>query len=124
MRISVPPGRAGRLWLRRRLATAARGLVLLDRRLRLLGAERDRLAELAARTGERWTAALAEAEIWTSRVAALGGERALRSGTPAGRVRVEVTGDHRDVVCHFPPDPEHLPLTSALLPARAACQAG
>lgn len=49
--IGVPPGRAGRLWLRRRLAAAERAVELLERKLRILRAEQDRLALLAQRTG-------------------------------------------------------------------------
>lgn len=129
MRISVPPGRAGRLWLRRRLATAEHGLDLLDRKLRLLRQEQDRLAAVAAQTGERWAETMAEAEIWTFRVATLGGERALRLGASAGQIHVEI--DYADVMgttypcsvaCHFPAAPEQPALTAALTPARSACQ--
>ncbi|HSO55578.1 MAG TPA: V-type ATPase, D subunit, partial [Actinomycetes bacterium] len=51
-RPSVPPGRAGRLWLRGRLATAERGLDLLDRKLRILRREQERLRLLERRTAE------------------------------------------------------------------------
>ena len=46
----VPPGRAGRLWLQRRLETARRGAGLLDRKLRILQAQLDQARESAAQT--------------------------------------------------------------------------
>ena len=39
----IPPGRAGRMWLRRRLATAERGREQLDRKLRILLPDLQRL---------------------------------------------------------------------------------
>ena len=106
----VPPGRAGRLWLRRRLATAERGLELLDRKLRILRAEHDRLVLQATRTGEEWTAAYAEARTWGLRACLLSGRAALRPADPAG---VAVTWkyamgtgypDHATCVPGIPPD--------------------
>ena len=44
---AVPPGRAGRLWLQRRLQVARRGADLLDRKLRLLADELGRLRTLS-----------------------------------------------------------------------------
>lgn len=85
-RIRVPPGRAGRLWLRGRLQVAERGLDLLDRKLRILRSEHDRLALLAQRTGHDWELACRQAETWLLRAALLGGQRALRlaaDGPPA-----------------------------------------
>ncbi|GII75918.1 hypothetical protein Sru01_09000 [Sphaerisporangium rufum] len=130
MRVHAPPGRAGHLWLRRRLATAEHALDLLDRRLALLQQEHDRLVRPAARTGRDWAAALADSETWTRRVARLGGERALRLGAPAGRAEVDIEPAGvlgvrcpGRVTCRFPAAPDLLPLTAALGPARAAAQA-
>lgn len=81
-----PPGRAGRLWLRGRLQIAERGLDLLDRKLRILRGEQERLALLAQRTGDDFQRACTEAETWLLRAALLGGQRALRlaaDGQPA-----------------------------------------
>ena len=86
----VPPGRAGQLWLLRRLAVARRGADLLEQKLRIL---REREAELVARTaatGQAWSAACAEAETWLLRGALLGGERAVRSSAAAGTAEAEV----------------------------------
>jgi V/A-type H+-transporting ATPase subunit D len=74
----VPPGRAGRMWLQRRLAVAERGADLLDQKLRLLHAERQRLSLLALRSGEAWQAAAREADRWLVRGALLGGQRGIR----------------------------------------------
>lgn len=74
----APPGRAGRLWLRRRLLTAQRGRSQLDRKLRILVPERRRLLHLADRYREEWLAACQEATTWLRRAALLGGQDALR----------------------------------------------
>jgi V/A-type H+-transporting ATPase subunit D len=76
--VRVPPGRAGRLWLRRRLGTAGRGAELLDRKLRILRTEQEHFRILAQRTGAEWRATYAEADTWLRRGAVLGGQRELR----------------------------------------------
>ncbi|MFD6023889.1 V-type ATP synthase subunit D [Streptomyces griseoluteus] len=86
----VPAGRAGRLRLRRSLATAVRGADLLERKLRLL-LDREHMARQAAEVaGDAWRQGLAEAETWLVRGVLLGGERALAEAAPAERTRVEV----------------------------------
>jgi V/A-type H+-transporting ATPase subunit D len=87
----VPPGRAGRLWLRRRLDTARRGVTLLDRKLRILRTEQERARLLADRTGARWRERSADAEKWLTRAALLGGEREIRLGTVPPLAEVTVT---------------------------------
>jgi V/A-type H+-transporting ATPase subunit D len=74
---AAPPGRAGRLWLRRRLLTAQRGRSQLDRKLRILVPERRRLVNLADRYRQDWVAACDEADTWLRRAALLGGQDAL-----------------------------------------------
>lgn len=71
-------GRAGRIWLVRRLETARRAADLLDRKLRILQAELARLQAAAAETAAEWDRCQAEARTWLLRVALLGGERAVR----------------------------------------------
>jgi V/A-type H+/Na+-transporting ATPase subunit D len=87
---SVPPGRAGRLWLTRRLAVAYRGADLLDRKLRILTGETARLRDAAARTEADWDRCCAEAGQWLLRASLLGGERAIRlaSGGSAAEVTI------------------------------------
>ncbi|MEU5439893.1 V-type ATP synthase subunit D [Streptomyces griseofuscus] len=86
----VPAGRAGRLRLRRSLATAIRGADLLERKLRLL-LDWEHTARQAAEDADRvWRQRLAEAESWLVRGVLLGGESALAEAAPAGRARVDV----------------------------------
>ncbi len=88
-RLSVPPGRAGRLWLERRLAVAYRGADLLDRKLRILAAELDGLRAAAAATGQEWQQRSREAERALLRASLLGGQRSVRLA--AGQEFAEVT---------------------------------
>ncbi|MFJ9712745.1 V-type ATP synthase subunit D [Streptomyces sp. NPDC101234] len=87
----VPAGRAGRLQLRRSLATALRGADLLERKLRLL-LDRERVARRAAEeAGEVWRQRLAEADTWLVRGVLLGGEAALAEAAPTDRAAADVT---------------------------------
>jgi len=82
----VPPGRAGRLWLTRRLLVARRGADLLDRKLRILQAELGRFRDSEARAAAEWARCCADAERWLLRASMFGGERAVRlaaDGQPA-----------------------------------------
>ncbi|WP_337110420.1 V-type ATP synthase subunit D [Prescottella equi] len=81
----VPPGRAGGVWLRRRIDVAVRGVELLDRKRRVLQTERDRLEREAARTSAEWVRTSREADRWVERAVLLGGDHAIRiaSGPPA-----------------------------------------
>jgi len=102
----VPPGRAGRLWLRGRLASARRSMKLLDRKRQLVRRERDRLAELREETHRRWVVSCHEAETWGLRASILGGaaDVTLSSAAVAGRASVEVTWRNTMGVRH-PDDP-------------------
>jgi len=75
---TVPPGRAGRLWLTRRLQVARRGADLLDRKLRILQAELIRFRDFETRAAAEWDRRCAEAERWLLRASMFGGERAVR----------------------------------------------
>ncbi|MFS4092977.1 V-type ATP synthase subunit D [Streptomyces sp. AF1A] len=86
----VPAGRAGRLRLRRSLATAVRGADLLERKLRLLLDREHRARQAAEEAGRVWRHRLAEAETWLVRGVLLGGESALAEAVPAERARVDV----------------------------------
>ncbi|WP_345470465.1 V-type ATP synthase subunit D [Actinoallomurus oryzae] len=113
----VPPGRAGRLWLRRRLAIAQRGVDLLQRKLRLLVRVHHRLVSEAERTGQEWTATCADADKWGLRACLADGRRALRPASPAEvTVRWAETMGLRypaGATCTPPPDPP--PVCSAAL---------
>jgi V/A-type H+-transporting ATPase subunit D len=78
IRLAVPPGRAGRLWLVQRLAVAHRAADLLDRKLRVLTSELDRARATAERTGQAWDTACRQAQQALLRAVLLGGERAVR----------------------------------------------
>jgi V/A-type H+-transporting ATPase subunit D len=86
----MPPGRAGRLRLVRRLATARRASDLLARKLRILRREQERLDLLVERTGDAWAEACATADLWAVRAGLLGGQRALRLATREGTAAVAV----------------------------------
>jgi vacuolar-type H+-ATPase subunit D/Vma8 len=86
----VPPGRAGRLRLRRSLGTALRGADMLERKLRILRARERTLREAATQAGRAWQDRLAEAEEWQLRGLLMGGEQALAEAATADRVRVTV----------------------------------
>lgn len=88
--LRAPPGRAGRLWLRRRLATARLAADLLDRKLRILRGEQDRLRALARETGAAWQAAWRAADAWGVRVALLGGRRELRLSAAPSPSEVDI----------------------------------
>jgi V/A-type H+-transporting ATPase subunit D len=110
-----PPGRAGRLWLRKRLEIARRGSDLLDRKLRILRREQERLALLVQRTGEEWQRTCGDAETWLLRAALLGGQRALRlagDGAPAEVTVVwaETMGIHYPVQATCAPPGDRGPL--------------
>lgn len=87
----IPHGRAGRLWLRHRLATAERGRDQLDRKLRVLLPERQRIGAEAQRRRTEWSDACANARTWLLRAALLGGQDALRGAAAADPVEVEIT---------------------------------
>lgn len=88
----VPPGRAGRLWLQRRLASTRRSMELLDRKRQLLRREQERLAERQEKSAAEWGRACSEAERWAVRAGCLGGatEVAMVGARLVGRARVEV----------------------------------
>lgn len=90
-RLSVPPGRAGRLWLDRRLAAASRGADLLDRKLRILAAELSRLEAQAGRTGREWEERSSAAQRALLRAALLGGQRAVRLSAGSDFAEVTIT---------------------------------
>ena len=75
----VPPGRAGRIWLRRRIATAQRGREQLDRKLRILLAQQHLRRAEAIQWQARWTDSWSLAATWLLRATVLGGQDALRN---------------------------------------------
>ncbi len=73
----VPPGRAGRLWLRARLRAGRLATDLLGRKLVILHVEEDRLRRLAEPAQARWRQAWRLADAWMLRAGMLAGAREL-----------------------------------------------
>jgi V/A-type H+-transporting ATPase subunit D len=73
----MPPGRAGRLWLKRRLEIARRGRDVLEQKRRVLFGEERRLRHLVEETGGEWKERCQAAETWLLRAVLLGGERQI-----------------------------------------------
>jgi V/A-type H+-transporting ATPase subunit D len=84
MPLRVPSGRAGRLWLVRRLETGRRGVDVLDQKRQVLVREQQRLTVELAGSAREWEATARRASAWNDRALALAGERRLRLA--AGRV--------------------------------------
>jgi V/A-type H+/Na+-transporting ATPase subunit D len=89
-RLSVPPGRAGRLWLDRRLTAARRGADLLDRKLRILQPELGRLRAAAELTGRQWRERSAEADRALLIASLQGGQRAIRLASSVDEAEVRI----------------------------------
>ena len=126
----APPGRAGQNWLRRRLDVAERGRAQLDRKLRVLFPERQRLRLLADRQRDEWVAACAHAQRWLLRAAVLSGEVGIRQSSPREALTAEVTWTSAmglrypaDVRLSFPTDADVLFPNAASGAAAAAFRA-
>jgi V/A-type H+/Na+-transporting ATPase subunit D len=99
----IPPGRAGRIWLRRRLSAAERGREQLDRKLRVLVVEQAKLRAVAESYRRQWVRACGDGSDWLLRAALLGGEDAIRQASPREPVTVSVTWANT-VGVHHPQD--------------------
>ncbi|MFC0530522.1 V-type ATP synthase subunit D [Phytohabitans kaempferiae] len=87
--LRAPPGRAGRLWLLHRLEAGRHAADLLDRKLRILLREQERLRRQAQDTDNAWQAAWRAADTWGLRTALLGGRRQLRlAASPPTEVNI------------------------------------
>ena len=80
----IPPGRAGRVWLRRRLDTATRGRDQLDRKLRILIPERQRLRIQLDQRHAAWVVACSDARTWLLRASLLSGQDAILAAAAGG----------------------------------------
>jgi len=89
--MQIPPGRAGRLWLQRRLEAAERSADVLDqKRQALVELERSLAKELRSAEAA-WEAASRDAGVWLSRALTLSGPARLdlvAHYTPAAHVDV------------------------------------
>jgi V/A-type H+-transporting ATPase subunit D len=87
----VPAGRAGRLWLSGRLRAGRLAADLLDRKLRVLRLEQERLAEMERRTSAHWRASWQRADTWSRRASVLAGQRGVRLAAPGQPAEVTLT---------------------------------
>ncbi|MFC4907084.1 V-type ATP synthase subunit D [Actinomadura gamaensis] len=126
----VPPGRAGRLWLRQRIGTAERAVGLLRQKLAALTAERDARRRALQAAEQAWRERADEADRSMLRAALLDGRRTLAL---AARDPVPVTVEHgmllgvvlpaRAVLGPEPDVPSRVPDGAALEPARRSARA-
>ena len=124
----VPPGRAGRLWLRRRLATASRTRGQLDRKLHILLVELRRVASLEEQHRADWERECAVGTTWLTRAALLSGRDGIRTATTPESLtalveRATTAGVSYPVGVTVSRAPSPAPLhhaTTALAPATAA----
>jgi V/A-type H+-transporting ATPase subunit D len=100
----TPPGRAGRPWLRERIAIATHGLDLLRQKQQLLSREQRRLVQFREETAREWAAAAGDADRWAARAGALSGTTATRLAGASTRGRAEVTISWRNTMGAQHPD--------------------
>lgn len=77
MPVRVPPGRAGRIWLVHRLATARRGAQLLDRKRQALLRQQASIRQEATDARRVWEDAAARVDAWSRRTWMLDGPERL-----------------------------------------------
>lgn len=77
MPLRVPPGRAGRVWLIRRLQVARRGAELLERKRTALLAERVAVRSEVAAARLAWEDAARQVACWSARATVLDGTERL-----------------------------------------------
>lgn len=92
MALRTPPGRAGRIWLLRRLAVARRGQDVLEQKRRALLREAERLRADRDEARRDWEEVAREAETWWERAGLLAGRRPLELARElvAGEAEVEL----------------------------------
>ncbi|ADD43128.1 V-type ATP synthase subunit D [Stackebrandtia nassauensis] len=91
--IRVPPGRAGRQWLRHRVDTARNAAELLKRKLLILEQRHHHLWTRARECRESWELAARQARQWVDRAVLTGGLRGLRLSAPRESAEVTLTWD-------------------------------
>ncbi|MGA7270967.1 MAG: V-type ATP synthase subunit D, partial [Acidimicrobiia bacterium] len=103
MRLRIPPGRSGRLWLRHRIESATQAEDLLDHKQRELSSEIRRLRTVRERAEERWDQALLAARRRMEGVDAAGGSALVSLAASLGGEAAQVEIDWRTVMgVHYP----------------------
>lgn len=98
MSLRAPPGRAGRLWLVRRLEVARRGVEVLDQKRQTLLREQQRLSGILAAATREWELKARAATEWNDRALAIAGERRLRLAAAPASERCEVAVEWRNAL--------------------------
>ncbi len=104
MAIRIPPGRAGRLWLLRRLDVARRGADVLDQKRQTLLREQGRLAERLSAATIEWERQAAAAAEWNARALTIAGPRRLLISALHRRDCAEVSVEWRNTLGVVVPD--------------------
>lgn len=86
----VPAGRSGRMWLRSRVAVAERGRDQIDRKLRILIPEQERLHTQERLCREAWVSACVDAAGWLERATVLSGQDGVRYATAPSRAQITI----------------------------------
>lgn len=105
---SMPPGRTARLWLRRRLDVADRGIDVMEQKTHALVREHRRLGHLAEEAEQAWQEASREAERWFVRAVVLGGSQQLQLVRAASDRRAEARISWRSMMGVAYPAQVHL----------------
>ena len=125
----LPPGRAGRMWLARRLGSARRSADLLDRRLLILRGEQVRSSQRADTTRAVLDRLTVDAEASLLRAAVVAGDDALRPPADSAPALVDIEwsaliGARLPSVArlHMPAQPPHarVPASASVVVAAAA----
>jgi V/A-type H+/Na+-transporting ATPase subunit D len=98
MALRIPPGRAGRTWLLRRLDVAHRGAELLDRKRQVLLAEQARVRAQAEQARRAWLEAASDVETWTARAGLVDGEIRLELLARHARARASLELSWRNLM--------------------------
>ncbi|HZV24907.1 MAG TPA: V-type ATP synthase subunit D [Acidothermaceae bacterium] len=123
--VRTPAGRAGRLWLRHRIAVAERGASELERKVQLVSNEVRRRKALVDQSRARWRSACEEAERWMLRAGFVGGIDSVREAR-ADPVDVAIAWTttmgvrHPDHATIEPPATPDVGMSAAVLQARQA----
>lgn len=123
--VRTPAGRAGRLWLRHRIAVAERGAGELERKVQLVSAEVRRRKAQVDHSREQWRSACEEAERWMLRAGFVGGIDSVRQArtTPVDVAMTWTTTmgvRHPDGATIEPSATPDIGMSAALLQARQA----
>jgi vacuolar-type H+-ATPase subunit D/Vma8 len=123
--VRSPAGRAGRLWLRHRIAVAERGATELERKVQLVSTEVRRCKAQVEDSRAEWRATCEEAERWMLRAGFVGGIDSVRQArTPPVEVALTWTSTvgvrHPDGATIEPAGTPDIGMSAAVLQARQA----